>query len=140
MKFEFFTVLLASTVKTLFAPAIGFVAGISFGMTFLATAIGGITGFIVFYYISGSGLSLFNRKRKSCITSKQIKKARNITNFKKKYPVWLFVMVSPILSIPIMAIVIRKFFHQNRGIFALSLVAVILFALAGCLIFSPINI
>ncbi len=139
MIWKFLSVLLASTVKTLLAPAIGFAASMSFGMTFIATAIGGIIGFIVFYHLFGVGLSFFNKKKKYRLTAKQVRKARNIINFKKKYPVWLFVMISPIMSTPIMAIIIRRFFNHNRGIFTLSLVAVTLFALAGCLIFSPIQ-
>lgn len=137
MFWKIFSVILASTVKTLFAPAMGFATGLSFGTTFVATMVGGIIGFIFFYYSFGLGFNLINKK-KSPPTEKRIKRARNIINFKKRYPVWLFVLVSPIMSIPVMAIVIRRFFNHNKGIFALSLVAVALYALIGCLIFSPI--
>ena len=139
MIWKFFSVLITSTVKTLFAPAIGFAANMSFGMTFAATAIGGIIGFLVFYFSFGAGLNFFNKKKDSHLTAKQIKRARNIINFKKRYPVWLFVLFSPFTSIPVMAILIRRFFHHNHGIFALSLFAVTLFALVGCLLFSPIQ-
>lgn len=137
MFWKIFSVILASTVKTLFAPAMGFAVNLSFGTTFVATMVGGIIGFIFFYYSFGLGFNFINKK-KSPPTEKRIKRARNIINFKKRYPVWLFVLVSPIMSIPVMAIVIRRFFNHNRGIFALSLVAVTIFALVGCLIFSPI--
>ena len=139
MFWKIFSVILAATVKTLFAPAMGFAVNLSFGTTFAATAVGGIIGFVFFYFSFGFGLNTFNKKKKSHPTEKKIKRTRNIINFKKRYPVWLFVIISPIMSIPIMAIVIRRFFHHNKGIFVLSLFAVTLFSLVGCLIFSPIT-
>lgn len=139
MIWKFFSVLFASTVKTLFAPAIGFAADMSFFMTFVATAIGGIIGFLFFYYFFGAILNFFYKKKKQHPSEKNIRKARNIVNMKHKYPIWLFVLILPITSIPVMAVIIRRFYHKNKPVFALSLVAVTLFALVGCFIFSPIQ-
>ena len=139
MFWKIVSVILASTVKTLFAPPIGFSAGLTFVETFLATAAGGIIGFFIFYYFFDSMMSIFYRKKKKSFTARRIRTARNIVVFKRKYPVWLFVLILPVTSIPVMAVIIRKFFHHNIGIFALSLVAVVIFAFVGCLIFSPIQ-
>lgn len=139
MFWKVFSVIIASTVKTLFAPPIGFSAGLTFIETFLATATGGIIGFLVFYYFFGSMINMFYSSKKRTFSIKRIKNARKIVVFKRKYPIWLFVLILPITSIPVMAVIIRKFFHHNSGVFALSLVAVIIFALMGCLIFSPMQ-
>ena len=140
MFWKFFSVLLASTVKTLFAPAIGFAANMSFAMTFIATAIGGMIGFVFFYFFFGIILNFFNKKTNKHPSAKKIRKARKIVTLKHKYPVWLFVLILPITSIPVMAVIIRRFYHHNKPVFALSLIAVTLFALVGCLIFSPLQL
>lgn len=138
MIWKILSVVLASIVKTFFAPAAGFAAGLSFGITFAATAIGAISGFILFYYGFGAIMSALNKRRKHP-SAKNLKRAKKIVTMKHKYPIWLFVPMLPILSIPVMALVIRKFYHKNKPVFALSLVVVTLFALVGCLVFSPIQ-
>lgn len=138
MFWKILSVVLASLVKTFFAPAAGFASGLSFGTTFAATAIGAISGFMIFYYGFGAIMNVLNKKRKHP-SAKNLRRARKIVIKKRKYPVWLFVPTLPILSIPVMALVIRKFFHKNKPVFALSLVTVTLFALVGCLVFSPIQ-
>jgi hypothetical protein len=139
MFWKFFSVLIASTVKTLFAPAAGFAEGLSFSTTFIATAIGGIIGFVFFYYFFDIIANRINKNKKTQITAKKLKKARRIVTMKHKYPVWLFVFILPFTSIPVMAVIIRKFFNHDKKVFALSIVAVMIFALIGCLMFSPIQ-
>jgi len=138
MFWKILSVVLASLVKTFFAPAAGFAAGLSFWTTFAATAVGAISGFIIFYYGFGALMDVLNKKRKHP-SAKNLKRAKKIVIMKRNRPVWLFVPMLPVMSIPIMALVIRKFFHKNKPVFALSLVTVTLFALVGCLVFSPIQ-
>lgn len=138
MYWKIFSVVLASIVKTFFAPAAGFAAGLSFGTTFAATTIGAISGFVIFYYFFGAIMNVLNKKRVHP-SSKNLKMAKKIVTKKRKYPIWLFVPTLPILSIPVMALVIRKFYKHNKPVFALSLMTVTLFALVGCLVFSPIQ-
>ena len=138
MIWKIFSVVLASIIKTFFAPSIGFAAGLSFGTTFAASTIGAISGFILFYYSLGALMGSLNKKRQHP-SAKNIRKAKKIVKMKRKYPVWLFVPMLPITSIPVMALIVRKFFHHNKPVFALSLVTVTLFALVGCLVFSPIQ-
>ena len=139
MNWKFFSVLITATVKTLFAPAIGFAASMSFASTFVATAIGGIIGFVAFYFLFDLVSNFYYKNRKKTITAKQIRKAKRIVKMKRKYPVWLFVLILPFTSIPVMAVIVRRFFNHNKPVFALSLVAVTLFALVGCFMFSPIQ-
>lgn len=138
MFWKIFSLVLASIIKTFFAPSIGFAAGLSFWTTFAATAIGAIAGFVIFYYFFGAIMNLLNKKRVHP-SAKNLRKARKIVNMKRKYPVWLFVPMLPIMSIPVMAVIVRRFFHHNKPVFALSILTVIMFALVGCLVFSPIQ-
>lgn len=48
---KFFSVMLLAMIKTLVSPPVGFAADMSFGMTFLAVAIGGLIGYCVFFYL-----------------------------------------------------------------------------------------
>ena len=139
MHWKIFSVVLASIVKTFFAPTVGFAAGLSFGTTFAATAIGAILGFVFFYFLFDKISDFYYKHRKKEITAKKIRRARKIVTMRQKYPVWLFVLLLPIMSIPVMAIIVRRFFHHNKPVFALSILTVIMFALVGCLVFSPIQ-
>ena len=136
---KIFSVVLASMIKTFFAPTVGFAAGLSFGTTFAATAIGAIFGFVLFYLLFDKISNFYYKNRKKEMTVKKIRRARKIVNMRQKYPVWLFVLLLPIMSIPVMAVIVRRFFHHNKPVFALSLLTVTLFALVGCLVFSPIQ-
>ena len=140
MYWKIFSVVLASMIKTFFAPSIGFAAGLSFGTTFSATALGAMTGFTLFYFFCDIVLNIFYKKRKSHPTAKQLRKARKIVTFRKKYPVWLFLPILTIMSVPVMAVAVRKFYRHNKPVFALSLLTVTLFALVGCLVFSPLQL
>ena len=139
MFWKILSIVLASVIKTFFAPSIGFAAGLSFGVTFAATALGAMAGFTLFYFFCDIILNRFYKKKKSHPTEKQLRKARKIVSFKKKYPVWFFIPMLPVMSVPVMAVVVRKFFRHNKPVFALSLLTVTLFALVGCLVFSPIQ-
>ena len=140
MFWKIFSVFLTASVKTLFAPAAGFAAGLSFGTTMTATIAGAIAGFIFFYFFFDILFNQFYKNRKKRLTKKQIRRARKIILVQRKYPVWLFVLILPITSIPVMAVIIRRFYHHNKPVFALSLIAVTLFALVGCLMFSPLQL
>ena len=139
MYWKIFSVFLTASVKTLFAPAAGMAEGLSFETTLAATVSGAIAGFFFFYFFFDIIFHQFYKNRKKRLTRKQIRRARKIILFQRKYPVWLFVLVLPITSIPVMAVIIRKFYHHNKRIFVLSLVSVALYALIGCLIFSPVQ-
>ena len=139
MYWKIFSVVLASMIKTFFAPTVGFAAGLSFGTTFAATAIGAIIGFVFFYFLFDKISNFYYKNRKKEMTAKKIKRAKRIVTMRQKYPVWLFVLLLPIMSIPVMAIIVRRFFHHNKPVFALSVFTVIMFALVGCLVFSPIQ-
>ncbi|MCQ2319148.1 MAG: hypothetical protein MJZ90_09555 [Bacteroidales bacterium] len=139
MVWKFFSVMLFATVKTLFAPSLGFAEGMPFLTTFTATAIGGVLGFMVFYFFSSQIMNYLNKKRKEGNRAKQLKKARKIVMMKRKYPMWLFIFILPFLSIPVMAVVVRKFYGRDKKITMLSCLATILFALLGCVTYPALK-
>lgn len=139
MVWKFFSVVLLATVKTLFAPAVGLAAGMSYLSTFVATAAGGALGFVVFYYFSSQIMKYLNKKAKPENRAKQLKKARKIVMMKRKYPVWLFVFILPFMSIPVMAVIVKKFYGRDKKVILLSYAATTLFALLGCVICSPVS-
>lgn len=140
MIWTFLTIVILSTIKTLFAPSIGFAAGMSFMTTFAATALGAVLGFVAFYYFSSQIMSYLNKRKNVKDREKQMRRARKIVNMKKKYPLWAFVFILPFTSIPIMAVIIKKFYSRDKRVFALSLVAAVAFAALGCVICSPIQL
>ena len=139
MVWKFFSVVLLATVKTLFAPAVGFAAGMPYLLIFAATAIGGALGFMVFYFFSSQIMNYLNKRRKQDNRAKQLKKARKIVMMKKKYPMWLFVFILPFMSIPVMAVIVKKFYGCDKKVILLSYAATTLFALLGCVICSPVS-
>lgn len=139
MFWKIFSVFLTASVKTLFAPAAGLAEGLSFGTTLATTIAGAIVGFIFFCFFFDIIFRQFYKNRKKRLSKKHIRKARKIILFQRKYPVWLFVLILPITSVPVMAVIIRKFYHHNKAVFVFSLVSVALYALIGCLIFFPVQ-
>lgn len=139
MFWKIFSVFLTASVKTLFAPAAGMAEGLSFNVTLAATIAGAIVGFIFFYFFFDIIFRQFYKNRKKRLSKKLIRRARKIILFQRKYPVWLFVLILPITSVPVMAVIIRKFYHHNKAVFVFSLVSVALYALIGCLIFFPVQ-
>lgn len=139
MVWEFVTIVLLATFKTLFAPSLGFAVGMPFMVTWLATSIGAVLGFVVFYVFFAQIMAFINKRRKPGNRQKQLKTARKIVTWKRKYPIWIFVFILPFTSIPVMACIVKKFYNRDKVVFALSIVASVLFALLGCVICSPIQ-
>lgn len=135
---KFFTVVLIATIKTLFAPPIGFAANLSFGMTFLAVLIGGCSGFVFFFYFFDLLMKKINKKLSDVRRAKKICQARKIITLKQRYPLWIFLFILPLFSIPVMSFIIRKFYCHDRMIFFSSLGVIAIWSFGMCLIYSPI--
>ena len=58
---------------------------------------------------------------------------------KRKYPVWLFVFILPFMSIPVMAVIVKKFYGRDKKVTLLSYVATTLFALLGCVTYPVLK-
>ena len=95
--------------------------------------------FVVFYFFIDRIIALLKRKDEIvALTQKKIRKARQIISWKRKYPIGLFIFILPLLSIPVMAFIIKRFYNHNKKVFSLSFVSVTVFSLLGCILFSPI--
>lgn len=135
---KFFTVALVATVKTVFAPAIGFAANLSFGMTFSAVLFGACSSFIFFFYFFDLLMKKINKKLSGFRRAKKICQARKIITLKQRYPFWIFLFILPLFSMPVMSFIIRKFYCRDRVIFLYSLGIVVIWSFGICLIYSPL--
>lgn len=105
-----------SSIKFLIAPALSFSLGLNFLQTFLSTTSGGITGVVIFFFLSRWMLLLYARY--FVFYTRKIKK--NIYDFLK-------------LEVPI-EIPARKFTRRNRFIIKI----VRKYGLAGIVVLTPV--
>ena len=132
-------VFLLATVKYFYTPIYAFIIGLGFFETLLILWTGGIFGFFAFYYISNILIlsarilkpiiinhlpeSILNHmrlwKQKKAIKKKGRKKfsKRNklVVKTRSKYGLWGICLLTPVLlSIPLGAFLLRKYYHINR--------------------------
>lgn len=123
-----FFIFLAGT-KVLLTPGIMLAAGYGFVETMTITYIGALLGVVVFYYF---GVAIFrwwddlvgNKKSKKLIFTS---KSRAMVKVKIRYGVIGIASLAPIISIPVSALIVAKFFpgkHKVIGIYALVLIPV----------------
>jgi hypothetical protein len=124
----FFFLLLAGT-KILLAPGLMLAAGYGLVKTSIITYIGALIGAIVFYYF---GVAIFNwwdklignkNKDKFIFSSR----TRAMVKVKIRYGIMGIAALAPIISIPVSALIVAKFFpgkHKVVGIYALVLIPI----------------
>ncbi len=123
MVWKFISVFLLSTVKFLFAPAAAKGLDLSILQTILITSAGGITGVIVFYFLSKTLQQRALDKRRKLIAEGLKAPKRNFTKVNKTIvkiktsmglPGIAFLTL-PFISIPVCVIIAAKFFrHRNE--------------------------
>lgn len=128
------TVLGTSIVKFLFAAAVSYGLGHSFGQTVLLLAIGGGVGITVFYLLGGRLLGLIRvrqQRRQLLRMARGLPPKRNFTRTnrfivrsKRAYGLIGLVMMPPILSIPVTALIAAKYFRHDRRTLPLLLASV----------------
>lgn len=151
-------VFLLATVKYSMTMPYALVIGLNYPETILTAIVGGMAGFYFFYRISGLIINYFNRhfskihfafkkyfkidllsffKRRNKKRHIFNKKMRLIIKLKKKYGFWGIIISTPILlSFPIGAFLLKKYYSKNKNIIPYMLLSVI----GWCLIFSTIFI
>lgn len=123
-----FFIFLAGT-KLLLAPGIMLAAGFEFVETIIITYVGALLGATVFYYF---GVAIFGwwdnitgkKPEKKHIFSR---KARAMVKVKVNYGIIGIAVLAPIISVPISALIVAKFFpgkHKVVGIYALLFVPI----------------
>jgi len=114
---------LLSAIKFFLAIPYSYAIGLSYYETLISTCTGGIIGFYFFYYLSGVILNFLVRKGilkrpgKKRKANKKIfsKKNKLIVKTKLSYGLIGLVILTPIiLSIPIGAFILRKYYKNNK--------------------------
>jgi len=123
-----FLFLLLAGTKLLLAPASMLAAGFGLIKTMVVTYCGALFGAIIFYYF---GVAIFNwwdnlfkTKSTKFIFSKR---ARAMVAVKIRYGIMGLALLAPIISVPISALIVAKFFpgkHKVVGIYALVLIPI----------------
>jgi len=114
---------LLSAIKFFLAIPYSYAIGLSYYETLISTCTGGIIGFYFFYYLSGVILNflvkkgILKRPGKKRKANKKIfsKKNKLIVKTKLSYGLIGLVILTPIiLSIPIGAFILRKYYKNNK--------------------------
>jgi uncharacterized membrane protein len=138
--------LLLSAVKFLFAPPVAIEIGFNYIETLLITISGGILGVVFFYYLSGAliiGFNLLKVKLKHIFSSerkkelirnklsepvkKKIFTLRNkiVVKMKKRVGMFGIIAVTPFISIPLAAFLVRKYYSRHKWALAYFAVSII---------------
>ncbi|MEL7586872.1 MAG: hypothetical protein AAGU19_09175, partial [Prolixibacteraceae bacterium] len=135
---KFLHVYLLAGVKYFLTFPYAMVIGMGYTQTIIAVTIGGISGFIFFYYFSGiiiryyckhkdvffsvikkylllDLIRLFGRKQgKSVVFSKRV---RYLVKLRKSYGLWGIVITTPVLlSIPLGAFLLKKYYSRQKNV------------------------
>jgi len=117
------SVVLLSAIKFFLAIPYSYAIGLSYYEALISTCTGGILGFYFFYYLSGVILNflvkkgVLKRPKKKRKQNKKIfsKKNKLIVKTKLSYGLIGLVILTPIiLSIPIGAFILRKYYKNNK--------------------------
>lgn len=123
-----FFLLLAGT-KLLLAPSIMLAAGFGFIETMIITYVGALMGATTFYYFGVAIFKWLDELTHYTPSQKHVftKKARTMVKVKIRYGIMGIALLAPIISIPISALIVAKFFPgKNKviGIYAIILVPI----------------
>lgn len=129
--YKYLYVVAISTYKFLFAGPAAVASGFNYWETSLSLALGGVIGFFVFYFFSAEIILLFNRvvpkKRKSISAAKMRRYRRQLKL--KKFGIPLLMIFGPsLLSIPLTAFVVRRWFWKTKYIFVYFCISIVCWA------------
>ena len=152
------SVFLLATVKFFYTPLYAYLTGLSLTTAIITINLGGITSFLFFYYIShfiiistkyvkpvavkvtpNPWLEKIRMRRKRRTESKKPRKRftrrnRFIVRLRKA-GVWAVIITTPsLLSIPVGAFLIRKYYRRNKFAVVLTLAAIVGEGILFCLI------
>jgi uncharacterized membrane protein len=156
--FKILSVFLVATVKYFMSPFYAYFTGLSMVESIIAITLGGITSFLFFYHIShfviistkymkpfalkitpGPLLEKIRFRQQRRIEKKQgrrrfTRRNRMIVRMKKS-GLWIIVLTTPfLLSLPVGAFLIRKYYYRNRLAVAFALLAIVLEGILFCII------
>ena len=140
-------VYLLATVKYFLTFPYAIVIGLDYTQTIIAVTVGGISGFIFFYYFSGFIIRYFNKHKQALnFTIKKYfwidiarlfkpkprtkpastKRMRSLVKFRRSYGLWGIIIMTPvILSIPIGAFLLKKYYSTRKNVFAYMMISIL---------------
>ncbi len=141
-------VYLLASVKYFLTFPYALIIGLDFTEAVIVVTIGGISGFVFFYYLSEALMRFIKQKKPVFIsfvrqflkidlsrwlekkaTAKKpfvSKRIRKIIKLKERYGFWGIIIMSPILiSIPIGAFLLNRYYSRNRNVFAYMTISIL---------------
>ncbi|PTN07375.1 hypothetical protein [Mangrovibacterium marinum] len=157
--FKLLHIYLMATVKYFITFPYAMLLGVDFLQSLIVVTIGGISGFYFFYYLSGHLIHFYYQHHHKLLAAikkvlrvdlhrmieakekparqKINKKARLIAKLKKKYGFWGIIIMTPsLLSIPIGAFLLKKYYSRKKHIVTYMTLSI----LGWALLFSSIFI
>ena len=158
--FRIFSIFLMAMVKYFYSPFYALAAGEGFWTSYVVIALGGITSFSFFYYISTfivistkfikpvvekvmpeKTVANYKERRelKKSRRRKFTKKNRFIMKMKNS-GMWLIILTTPVLlSLPVGAFLLNKYFHNRKIAYWGALMAIIIEGFIICLFLWHVN-
>ena len=152
--FKIFSIFLMAMVKYFYAPFYAYASGESFWISYVTIALGGITSFSFFYYISSfifisdkvikpvvdkllpeKVLTKIKERRehKKSKRRKFTKRNRLILKFKQS-GMWIIILTTPVLlSLPVGAFLLNKYFTHKKTAFISAISAIVIEGFIICL-------
>ncbi|MPM10453.1 hypothetical protein SDC9_56785 [bioreactor metagenome] len=131
--YEYLYVIAISSIKFLFAGPAAVASGFNYWETSVSLAVGGIIGFFVFYFFSAEIILVYTRiffRRKRKPKSGWMKRyRRRLVLVRFGIPVLLIIGPS-ILSIPLTAFIVRRWFRKTKYIIVYFCTSIIFWAFA----------
>ncbi|MGB5990183.1 MAG: hypothetical protein WBG43_10630 [Marinifilaceae bacterium] len=130
---KFITVVLFSAIKFFVALPYSYAIGMSFWQAIITTCMGGLGGFFFFYYISGFLINFLIKR--GLLKKKKRKRGKKIFSRKNKiivktrhtYGLIGIILLTPIiLSLPVGAFLLRKYYKTNKWATPLMCISIIL--------------
>jgi len=131
--YKYLYVIAISTYRFVFAGPVAVTSGFNYWETAVSLSLGGLIGFFLFYFFSAEIILFYN---KLFLSKPQVPKAGWMKRYRrrlalKKYVLPLVLFIGPLLlSIPISAFVVRRWFKDEKNILAYSCISIVSWAFA----------
>jgi len=148
MIYKAISLFLLSAVKFALAPASGFALGFSTNQVILITSIGGVTGVLFFYSLSGFFIKRALKSKKQKLEKAKLEgkiienksftfKNKLIVKIKRKFGIWGIALITPaIISIPVGSILSARFYRRDKKTLSVLSLSVILWSVCLSLFFN----